>query len=121
MTKTAQAYTRNNNPVDTQALPNRVVRLLSEARWLALAVAAAYLVIIFVSYSKLDPGWSQASDVPKLHNLGGRIGAWFADLFLYIFGFSAWWWCVAMLAAVWVSYRRLAKRFFLEQEQDFIV
>jgi S-DNA-T family DNA segregation ATPase FtsK/SpoIIIE len=51
-------------------------------------------------------------------NWGGSAGAWLSDLMFYIFGFSAWWWCVAMLAAVWVSYRRLAKRFFLEQEQE---
>jgi S-DNA-T family DNA segregation ATPase FtsK/SpoIIIE len=54
----------------------------------------------------------------KPSNWGGSAGAWLSDLMFYIFGFSAWWWCVAMLAAVWVSYRRLAKRFFLEQEQE---
>jgi S-DNA-T family DNA segregation ATPase FtsK/SpoIIIE len=54
----------------------------------------------------------------KPSNWGGSAGAWLSDLMFYIFGFSAWWWCVAMLAAVWVSYRRLANRFFLQQEQD---
>src|SRR5438067_13910896 len=90
-------------------LPNRLVRLLSEARWIALAVAFLYFVLILLSYHKADPGWSHASVVPKVANLGGRAGAWLADLLLFIFGFSAWWWCVCFLRLVWQGYRRLAE------------
>ncbi len=56
MTKTSQAYTRNTNPADAQPLPNRLVRLLSEARWFVLAAVTLYLVLIFLTYSKVDPG-----------------------------------------------------------------
>ena len=38
------AYTRT--PTERQPLPNRLVRLLSEARWLALAVLGLYFVLI---------------------------------------------------------------------------
>src|SRR3569623_3798189 len=99
MTSTALSYTRHPAPADP--LPIRLVRLLSEARWLALAVLTAYLILIFLSYSKADPGWSHASVVPRLHNWGGRIGARMADLLLFIFGFSAWWWCVMLMRSVW--------------------
>jgi S-DNA-T family DNA segregation ATPase FtsK/SpoIIIE len=54
----------------------------------------------------------------KPSNWGGSAGAWLSDLMFYVFGFSAWWWCVALMAAVWVSYRRLANRFFLQQEVE---
>jgi S-DNA-T family DNA segregation ATPase FtsK/SpoIIIE len=30
-----------------------------------------------------------------------------SDLLLFIFGFSAWWWCVCLLRVIWNSYRRL--------------
>jgi S-DNA-T family DNA segregation ATPase FtsK/SpoIIIE len=116
MTRTSQTYTRNTNP--PAQLPNRLVRLLSEARWLALAVLAAYLVLIFLTYSKADPGWSHASLVPRMNNLGGRIGAWMADLMLFIFGFSAWWWCVMLLRSVWNGYRKLSQKFIMEQEPE---
>ncbi|HJV51784.1 DNA translocase FtsK [Noviherbaspirillum sp.] len=118
MTRTNQAYTRNTNPPEAQPLPNRLVRLLSEARWFALTVATVYLIIIFLTYSKADPGWSHASVVPHLNNWGGRIGAWVADLMLFIFGFSAWWCCVFMLRSVWVGYRRLSQRFLLQKEPE---
>jgi S-DNA-T family DNA segregation ATPase FtsK/SpoIIIE len=116
MTRTTQSYTRNTAP--PEQLPNRLVRLLSEARWLALAVLTAYLILILMSYSKLDPGWSHANVVPKLHNWGGRIGAWMADLMLYVFGFSAWLWCVMLLRLVWSGYRRLSQKFLLQQEPE---
>ena len=88
MTRTTQAYTRSAKPKAAPPPQNRLVRLLSEARWIICAVLTAYLVIIFMSYSKADPGWSQASAVQHLQNWGGRIGAWLADLMLFVFGAS---------------------------------
>src|SRR3954463_6687097 len=90
---TGSTYTRKPAP-PRQPLPNRLVRLLSEARWLATAVALLYFVLILLSYNKNDPGWSHENVVPHVANLGGRAGAWLADLLLFIFGFSAWWLCV---------------------------
>lgn len=116
MTRTTQAYTRSSAPAAQE--PNRLVRLLSEARWLALAVLAVYLILIFSTYSKADPGWSHASLVPQLENWGGRLGAWIADLTLFVFGFSAWWFCIMLLRLVWNGYRRLSERFFLQQESQ---
>jgi len=98
-----------------QPLPNRLVRLLSEARWLATAVALLYFVLILLSYNKADPGWSHENAVAHVANLGGRAGAWLADLLLFIFGFSAWWLCVCFTRAVYKGYRRLHSRFVVEQ------
>ncbi|SNS72663.1 DNA segregation ATPase FtsK/SpoIIIE, S-DNA-T family [Noviherbaspirillum humi] len=118
MTRTAQAYTRNAAPDENRSPPNRFVRLISEARWLLMAVLAAYLVLILATYAKTDPGWSQANVVPRLHNWGGHLGAWVADLMLFIFGISAWWWCVLLLRSVGAGYRRLSQRFLLQQEPE---
>jgi S-DNA-T family DNA segregation ATPase FtsK/SpoIIIE len=112
MTKTSQAYTRTTKP-EAPPLPGRLARLLAEARWLALATLLVYLVLILVTYSRSDPGWSVANTVPHLQNWGGRIGAWVADLMLYIFGLSAWWWCVLLAHSIWRSYRRMAARFLI--------
>jgi DNA segregation ATPase FtsK/SpoIIIE, S-DNA-T family len=118
MTRTSQAYTRNTAAPEARPLPGRLVRLLSEARWLVLAVVTAYLILIFLTYSKADPGWSHANTTPQLHNWGGHIGAWVADLTLYIFGFSAWWICVFLMRSTWVGYRRLSQRFLLQKEPE---
>jgi len=120
MAKSAQAspnsYTRN--VTERQPLPNRLVRLLSEARWIALAVLAVYFVLILFSFSKADPGWSHASVVPRVHNLGGRAGAWLSDLLLFIFGFSAWWLCFCLLRFVWQGYRGLTQKYVLSKEPE---
>jgi DNA segregation ATPase FtsK/SpoIIIE, S-DNA-T family len=116
MTKPNQAYTRNTTQIEAAPLPGRLVRLLSEARWLVLASLAVYLILILVTYSKADPGWSHANVVPKLNNWGGRVGAWLSDLLLYIFGISAWWWCVLLLRSVLRGYRHISNKFLLEKE-----
>ncbi|GAB3431053.1 DNA translocase FtsK [Massilia solisilvae] len=116
--KTSSSLNNTRNADVRPPLPNRLVRLLSEARWIALAVAFVYFVLILLSYNKADPGWSHASVVPKVSNLGGRAGAWLADLLLFIFGFSAWWWCVCFLRLVWRGYRRLADKFIHETEPE---
>jgi S-DNA-T family DNA segregation ATPase FtsK/SpoIIIE len=117
MTKTSQAYTRSTKP-QAPPLPSRLVRLLTEARWLALATLLVYLALILLTYSRSDPGWSVANTVPHLHNWGGRVGAWMADLMLYIFGISAWWWCVLLAHAIWRSYRRMALRFLVTSKES---
>ncbi|WP_019141455.1 DNA translocase FtsK [Noviherbaspirillum massiliense] len=121
MTRTTQAYTRNAKAQKTQEaapLPNRLVRLLSEARWFVLTGITIYLILIFATYSKADPGWSQSAVVSKPNNWGGFTGAWVADLTLYIFGFSAWWYCVWLLRSVWKGYRRLSHRFLFQKEPE---
>ena len=115
MSKNSQAstsgYTRTAQSTRArQPLPGRLSRLLSEARWIAMAVAFLYFVLILLSYNKGDPGWSHANAVPKIANLGGKAGAWLSDLLLFIFGFSAWWWGVIFLRGVWKGWRRLTDK-----------
>jgi len=90
-----------------QALPERIVSLLQEARWLALGAAAVYLGLVLGGFNQADPGWSHAAAVERIINPGGRFGAWLADLLLYLFGISAWWWVLFLLFAVVWGYRRL--------------
>jgi S-DNA-T family DNA segregation ATPase FtsK/SpoIIIE len=112
----SSAYTRT--PTERQPLPNRLVKLLSEARWLALAALGVYFVLILATYTKTDPGWSHETLVPKVANMGGRAGAWLSDLLLYIFGISAWWWAFCLLRLVWQGYRGLTQKYVLAKEPD---
>src|SRR5215813_5298433 len=83
-------------------LPARLAGLLREAKWLALGALAAYLLLVFATYHKGDPGWSHSATGAVTQNAGGRVGAWLADLLLYLFGLSAYW-CVALcgVAVAW--------------------
>ncbi|MBI3903734.1 MAG: DNA translocase FtsK 4TM domain-containing protein [Nitrosomonadales bacterium] len=88
-------------------LPGRLVALLRESRWLLLLAVAAYLVLILYGYDRNDASWSHNSSDTVLHNPGGMLGAWLADVLLYVFGFSAWWWAVFLLQRVWAGYRNI--------------
>ena len=62
-------------------------------RELALVVIAPllfYLVASLYTYSTGDPGWSRTGSVAgALHNIGGLVGAYMADLAFWFFGFVA--------------------------------
>ncbi len=118
MTRTSQVYTRNTKPQEVQPLPSRLVRLLYEAGWIIFLVLTAYLVIIFASYSKLDPGWSRSGGGGHLHNWGGSIGAYLSDLLLFVFGASAWWWCTLLFKFLWNGYRCISQRFLVDKKVE---
>ena len=99
---------RQSRPAASPRLAPHLVALLRESWWLLLVAAAIYLVLILVSYDRADPGWSHSANHATLHNSGGQFGAWLADLSLYLFGVSAWWWVVLCLAGIFWGYRRLA-------------
>ena len=90
-------------------LPAKLGNLLREARWLALAGLAGYLLLIFLTFDRGDPGWSHSAGGTATHNAGGRAGAWLADLLLYLFGLSAYWWVALCLVGVAWGYRGLER------------
>ncbi len=82
--------------------------LVREAWWLGLVLVGLYLAVILISYHNADPSWSHmASDNAVIQNAGGSVGAWIADMLLYLFGFSAWWWVVLAFYSMWLVYLRL--------------
>ena len=58
------------------------------AMW-ALICVALYLVLALATYSPRDPGWSHIGYGELAGNAGGRAGAWFSDITLYLFGYLA--------------------------------
>ncbi|MFS8976046.1 DNA translocase FtsK 4TM domain-containing protein [Cupriavidus necator] len=99
--------TTTTTRTDPSALPSRIGKLLGEVRWfLLLAVTLGFLCVL-ASYSKTDPGWSHANQVADIHNLGGRVGAWVADVLFFIFGFSAYWLAVLLVRRCWRGWRML--------------
>ncbi|MBS1190468.1 MAG: ftsK [Rhodocyclaceae bacterium] len=88
-------------------LPDKIGSLLQESRWLALGAVALFLSLALWGFSKEDPGWSHAVGGGPLHNPAGRAGAWLADIMLYLFGLSAWWWVGLLLMFIWWGCRRL--------------
>ena len=82
MSKTA--YTRAPDKEKPAAKPGRMVMVITEAKWLVLLAVTAFLGMILLTYSAQDPAWSQSTQVDHIANWGGKLGAWCADLLLYV-------------------------------------
>ncbi|WP_298393804.1 DNA translocase FtsK [uncultured Azonexus sp.] len=92
---------------DPSPMPDKIGSLLQESRWLGVGALAVFLVMALWGFQRSDPGWSHAVGAAGLQNPAGRAGAWVADLMLYVFGLSAWWWVVLLGMTVWWGFRRL--------------
>jgi len=88
-------------------LSPRFARLVRESWWLLVVAGFLWLGLILATYSKSDPGWSFSGVGAPIVNRGGVVGAWLADILLYLFGASAWWWVVAGVVLVVAGYRRI--------------
>jgi len=95
-----------NRAAAPSPLPEKIGSLLQESRWLGVGAIALFLTMALWGFNKEDPGWSHAVGSAILHNPAGRAGAWIADLMLYIFGLSAWWWIVLLAMFVWWGFRK---------------
>jgi S-DNA-T family DNA segregation ATPase FtsK/SpoIIIE len=105
-----------SNPAAQKAvpLPAKLAGLVREARWLTLVAAAVYLLLVLVTYQRGDPGWSHSATGAATHNAGGVVGAVVADVLLYLFGVSAYWWIALCAYIVVWGYRRLDGRSLID-------
>ena len=89
----------------------RLLAFLREARWVLFALLGAWLALVLFTWSAQDPGWSHSGASAVVQNKGGVLGAYTADILLYLFGFSAWWLVVLLFQRVRAGYRRLINHF----------
>jgi S-DNA-T family DNA segregation ATPase FtsK/SpoIIIE len=95
------------NTKSKEPLSPRFSRLLREAWWIAALLVGAYVALILLTYNKGDASWSHSGVHATVLNRGGDVGAWLADLLLYLFGLSAWWIVGLALFGIWRSYHRI--------------
>ena len=107
---TRSSRTTRNTRNGPSALQTRLLSIAREARWILFAALAAWLTLVLATWNAADPAWSHSvgRDAEHLHNRGGVIGAYLADILLYLFGFSAWWWVILLVHRVRAGYLRLA-------------
>ena len=71
---------------------------LRESALVVLVAFGAYFMVALLSYDPADPGWTHTGSNHVVNNLGGKAGAYFADLFFFLFGY------LAYLAPLMVAY-----------------
>jgi S-DNA-T family DNA segregation ATPase FtsK/SpoIIIE len=88
----------------------RHTALIRESWWLLVVAAVVFLTLILATYHKTDAGWSFSGNGAPIQNKGGPVGAWIADLLLYLFGASAWWCVAAGVVLIVMSFRRMGSQ-----------
>jgi DNA segregation ATPase FtsK/SpoIIIE, S-DNA-T family len=68
-------------------ISDHVITNVREVLVFALLIVAIYLFIALFTYHPDDPGWSHSVSANDIHNSAGTVGAWIADIMLYIFGY----------------------------------
>ena len=86
---------------------DRFGRLLSEAGWIVGAVAAVALFAMLVTFSSDDPAFTHTAGAAGVRNIGGRLGAWVADIALLLFGLSAYLLVFGLAITVVRGFRKL--------------
>ncbi len=109
----------NRRSETPQSWSPRTARLIQESWWLLVVAIIGYLTLILATYARSDPGFSYTGTSTTIANRGGVFGAWLADVLLYLFGVSAWWWVVAGVMAIVTSYRLIVDP-AREREHPFV-
>lgn len=90
---------------DTVPLANQMTRGVRESVLFICGAIAVYLFVSLVSYDPNDPGWSHTGGNTHANNVGGVAGAWFSDIFLYLFGYLAYLFPLMVGYAGWLIFR----------------
>ncbi len=111
--KRAPAAVKNSLSAREQAAANLVrtaslghmARLFREVAGIILLFGALIAVLSLLSFNPNDPGWSQTGGGSDVQNSMGRVGAWFADVSMYLFGFMAYLIPMVLGVAGWLLFR----------------
>jgi len=91
---------------DSTPLASHFRRGLKEGALFVFGFTAIYFLLALSSYHPTDPGWSHSGGAHiRIANLGGPAGAWFADVFLTLFGYMAYLFPFMVGYAGWRLYR----------------
>ncbi len=90
-------------------LQGSLARGVREGMLILTAAVALFLFLALLSFTPGDPGWSHSGPVTQVLNSGGIVGAWLADVLLYLFGYLAYLFPIMLAAAGWVLYRGLLR------------
>ncbi len=99
---------RKTGKARTAAPSPRRQKMMRDLLMIAIAPLLLYLLAILVTYSPDDPGWSRAGNLTApLENVGGKVGAWLADMLIYLFGYLAFLLPVLLGAVSWIALFRM--------------
>ncbi len=79
-------------------------KLWKELALVAVAPLLLYLLASMVFYSTSDPGWSRTGSLDgSIHNIGGIVGAYIADISFWLFGYVAYSIPLVLAGIAWIA------------------
>ena len=78
---------------------------LREGAFIGITAACLYLMFALLSYSPEDPGWSATGSTDYTSNAGGPAGAWLADVFFSLVGYTAYLFPLMLAARSWILFQ----------------
>jgi S-DNA-T family DNA segregation ATPase FtsK/SpoIIIE len=100
-------WVRSRGPAEEAPDNRRLARLMAEARWIVGGLVALALLAMLLTYSKSDPSFTHAVAAARVVNVGGRVGAWVADILFLLFGLSAYLLVFGLVVSVTRGFRVL--------------
>ena len=91
--------------IPAELLGNQLSRNIKEVSMIALGALSIYLFIALVSYHPDDPGWSHTGSVEAIKNNAGVVGAWIADMLLYLLGYIGYLFPIILAYGGWRLFR----------------
>src|SRR5690606_11598256 len=79
---------------------------LREGALLGMIALCLYLCMALFTHNVGDPGWTRSSGEVAVENAGGRMGAWIADVLLFMLGYLAYLFPLIVAVKVWQMFRR---------------
>jgi len=89
----------------TSTLSSNLHYRFREGLFLLALTASLFLLIALITYHRSDPSWSHFIVANKVANSAGRVGAWFSDFTLYIFGYLSYLFPIGLSYAGWIFFR----------------
>jgi S-DNA-T family DNA segregation ATPase FtsK/SpoIIIE len=82
-----------------------ISKRLREGAFILLIALGLFIFVSFITYHPSDSAWSHMNNNQHTVNLGGKFGAFLADVFLYLFGYIAYVLPLAIVYSGWLLAR----------------
>lgn len=95
--------TRKPNTSTIPPLAGHIKNRLREGIFILVVAISLFLLLSLLTYHSTDPGWSDTGESQAIANAGGKVGAWIADLLLFLFGYLAYFFPIMLSYAAWLN------------------
>ena len=85
---------------------SQLAAVSKEGLFLLMTIAAIFLLLALMSYAPDDPGWRQLNSNLVTANLGGKSGAFLADLLFSLLGYGAYLLAILPILKFWQRFKQ---------------